>query len=102
MPKRLRRQGSAMKSLKMSLSRNKIAEYYTNSNLQTILMKIWTKLIASMSLDPFNYQRIIRMISKSLGEFGDDKYYQTKIPEYKYGNVTYDKYCFDIISLFGK
>ena len=64
--------------------RKKVAEYYISPKLQTILMKIWTKVIDNIfPLHPFTYQKIIAMISKALGEFGDNKYYATKIPEYK-------------------
>ena len=64
--------------------KNKVAEYYTNEKLQTILMKIWSKVIDNIfPLHPVTYQKIIIMVTKALGNFGDNKYYATKIPEYK-------------------
>ena len=49
-------------------------DYYSNSELQTILMKIW-----SVAVDPktelyiSTYLNIIDIISKALGDYGDTK-----------------------------
>ena len=73
-------------------------DYYTNPFLQTILLKMWTNILRSesSSLHPVIYRNFIDIISKAMGDYLGKEYNPTRI-----SNVTYDRYCFDVISLFG-
>lgn len=98
------------------LVRQRISDFYKLSHLQPILIKFWQAIlpiqyeedfiktivdITSLQISLTVYDTIIEVFIKALGPYFSDTYYVAKMFEYKKKSVPFERFTYDLISLFG-
>ena len=96
--------------------RLRVSDYYRNSILEPIFFKLWKlmllvqyerillKAVKHLTLVPLAievYEEIMPVYEISLGVYYQSSYYVAKRPVYKSETVHFDRFCYDLVSMFG-
>ena len=105
-----------MLSSEIKKIRLRISDYYRSPILEPILFKLWKlniftqyepkllSLIQNFTNIPLAidiYERLIPLYEKALGVYYQSSYYVAKRPVYKSDTIFFERFCYDVVSLFG-